>query len=341
MPPPAISAVVVNYRRPDILGTCLASLGEALGRVAEPTELVVIDNASGDESCDVVRRVAPDAQLLVMDRNLGFAAVSKGIAASTGEWVLFVNNDVEMDPEAARLMLEAGRSDARIGSVAAQMRFANRPDTINSAGIGIDCLGIAFDRLLGEPLSASEPEPTEVFGASGGAALYRREMLDDIGGFDESYFFVLEDADVAWRARMRGWRCMYVPGAVVTHHHGATMPHGSSTKYFQVGLNRVRTLAKNAEARHLLRHGPAMIGYDIAYVTFAAATDRTLAPLRGRLKGLRQWRRYRRAGADLRAPVDLAPTRGLRAALGRRAVWHGNSTALRSNGASAREEVVS
>ena len=334
MPAPAISAIVVNYRRPEILGTCLASLRTALARVDAETELVVVDNASGDSSCQVVEEVAPDARLLVMPENLGFAAVSKGIEASAGEWVLLVNNDVETEPDAVRELLVAARSASDVGSVAAQMRFASDRDTINSAGIGIDMLGVAFDRLLGQPASSSEPEPVEVFGASGGAALYRRAMLEDIGGFDDTYFFVLEDADVAWRAQMRGWRCIYVPKAVVHHHHGATMPHGSSRKYFQVGLNRVRTLAKNADSAQLRRHGLAMIGYDMAYVAFAAVKDRTLAPLRGRVKGLAQWRTYRRAGAAHRAPVELAPPRGLREALGRRAAWEGSSTALRSNGSS-------
>ena len=336
MQSPAISAVVVNYRRPGILGECLRSLGAALGRVGEPTELIVVDNASGDRSADVVREVAPDARLLVMPENLGFAAVSRGIEASTGEWVLLVNNDVVAEPDAVRGLLQAARSHDRVGSVAAQMRFAGGREEINSAGIGVDRLGIAFDRLLGEPYSASEAEPVEVFGASGGAALYRRAMLDDIGGFDDSYFFVLEDVDVAWRAQMRGWKCVYVPDAVVHHHHGATMAHGSSLKYFQVGRNRVRTLAKNADSTLLRRHGLAMIGYDIAYVVFAAVTDRTLAPLRGRLTGVREWRAYRRAGASMRAPVELTPPRGLRAALGRRSAWQGTSAALRNdNGASA------
>ena len=101
-------------------------------------------------------------------------------------------------------MLDAARSRPRIGSVAAQMRFANGRDTINSAGIGVDRLGIAFDRLLGQPVAASEDETIEVFGACGGAALYRRAMLEEIGGFDESYFFALDDADVAWRAADEG-----------------------------------------------------------------------------------------------------------------------------------------
>ena len=338
---PEISAIVVNYRRPDILGACLGSLDAALARTGEQTEVVVVDNASGDESCDLVRTIAPHAKLLEMPDNLGFpTAVSKGIQASTGTWVLLINNDVEVEPDSIKHMLDAARSRPRIGSVAAQMRFANGRDTINSAGIGVDRLGIAFDRLLGQPVAASEDETIEVFGACGGAALYRREMLEEIGGFDESYFFALDDADVAWRQQMKGWPCLYVPAAVVHHHHGATIGHGSSLKYFHVGLNRVRTVAKNADSGQLRRHGLSMIGYDVAYVAYVAITDKTLAPLRGRLKGLREWRGYRRAGATGRGPVELASTRGLRAALDRRSAWQGVSDALHSNGGPPRAAAV-
>src|SRR5207237_2900628 len=142
--------------------------------------------------------------------------------------------------------------------------------------------------------------------AGGGAARHRTRMLDEVGGMDETYFFALEDADLAWRARMHGWHCMYAPGAVAHHRHGATTAHGSDLKYFHVGLNRVRTLAKNADRGLLLRYGLGIVAYDAAYVAFVGITDRTLAPLRGRLRGLREWRAYRRAGSN-RQPVELAP----------------------------------
>src|SRR5436305_864783 len=121
-------------------------------------------------------------------------------------------------------------------------------------------------------------------------------LREAVGGMDEPFFFALDDADLAWRARMRGWRAVYAPGAVVYHHHGATTPHGSDQKYFHVGLNRVRMLAKNADTAQLKRYGPAIVGYDLAYSAYAAATDRTLAPLRGSLQGLRACRAYRRPG---------------------------------------------
>ena len=108
-----------------------------------------------------------------------------------------------------------------------QMRFADRPEIVNSAGIGVDVLGVAFDRFLGEPTDGPASEPAEVFGACAGAALFRRAMLDEIGGFDSGIFLYLEDVDVAWRARMAGWRAVYVPDAVVWHAHSATAKHGS------------------------------------------------------------------------------------------------------------------
>ncbi|HKP89456.1 MAG TPA: glycosyltransferase family 2 protein, partial [Thermoleophilaceae bacterium] len=305
MPAPRLSAIVVNYRRPEMTCACLAALREALAVLGEPTEVVVVDNGSGDGSGDAIRAAAPDALVVELPENVGFpTGASEGIRRSRGEWVMLVNNDVIVEPDAVSAMLAAAGDRDDVGSVAAQMRFADDAGTINSAGIGVDRLGIAFDRLLGAPPSASETEPVEVFGACGGAALHRRRMLDDVGGMDESYFFALDDADLSWRAQMRGWRCVYAPGAIVHHHHGATTAHGSDLKYFHVGLNRVRTLAKNADRRLLARYGAAMVAYDLGYVVYAGVTDRTLAPLRGRLRGLREWRRYRRAGAG-RRPVEL------------------------------------
>jgi GT2 family glycosyltransferase len=327
MAPPHVSAVVVSYRRPEMTRACLTALAAALARIEAPSEVVVVDNGSGDDSCEVIRRTAPDATLVELPRNTGFTpAASEGVRRSDGAWVLLVNNDVIVEPDAVAELLAAGESADDVGSVAAQMRFASDPDVINSAGIGVDRLGIPYDRLLGSPVSASERQPLEVFGACGGAALHRRRMLEDVGGMDETYFFALEDVDLAWRARMRGWRCLYAPDAVVHHQHGATTAHGSELKYFHVGLNRVRTLAKNADRRLLRRYGLRMLVYDAAYVAFAGVTDRTLAPLRGRLKGLREWRSYRDAGSG-RRPVELARVGGLRAALERRAVWTRHSAA--------------
>jgi GT2 family glycosyltransferase/glycosyltransferase involved in cell wall biosynthesis len=315
----AVSTIIVNHERRDLLSMCLESLEIALRAVDEDTELIVVDNGSKDGSAELVRERFPDVRVVELDRNEGFAGgVARGVAEARGEWIAVFNNDTTVEPDAIALMLDAGRLHPRVASVAAQMRFADRREVLNSAGLELDRLGVAADRLVGTPLSElSESEPYEVFGATGGAALFRREMLDQVGGFDQSFFAYFEDADLAWRARLHAWRALYAPRAVVYHHHSATAQHGSPTKLYLVGRNRIRTLAKNASNGMLVLNAPWILAYDAAYVVYASLSGRTLAALRGRLDGLREWRTYRRTGAAHRRPLSLRRPLGFRRALQR------------------------
>jgi GT2 family glycosyltransferase len=300
-----VSAIVVTHRGGPLLAACLAALRTALERVDGETELLVVDNAAGVTGSDV----------LSLSENLGFAGgVAYGIEHSSGEWVLLVNDDAEVEPDAVTSLLAAAEwaasdvaapTSAAVGTVTGQVRFHSRRAVINTAGLELDCLGVAWDRLAGAPATDGGPVE-EVFGASACVVLYRRSMLDAVGGFDASFFAFGEDADVAWRARMAGWRALYAPESVAYHHGSATAREASAPKYFLVGRNRMRLLAKNAMTGQLLRWGWAMLLYDLAYVLFVALTDRTVAPLRGRLAGLREWRAYRRTGAPTRRPVGLA-----------------------------------
>jgi GT2 family glycosyltransferase/glycosyltransferase involved in cell wall biosynthesis len=315
----AVSTIIVNHERRKLLRMCLQSLDVALKAVDEETEVIVVDNGSRDGSVELVRERFPEVKLISLERNEGFAGgIARGIAESRGEWIAVFNNDTTVEPDAVALMLEAGRRDQRVGSVAAQMRFADRRAVLNSAGLELDRLGIAADRLVGDRVSGHpEREPYEVFGATGGAAIFRRAMLDQVGGFDETFFAFFEDADLAWRAQAHGWRALYAPRALVYHHHSATAQHGSPAKLYLVGRNRVRTLAKNASTEMLLLNGPWMIAYDTAYVVFTSVAGRTLAPLRGRMAGLREWRTYRHGGRPYRRSVRLRKPLGFRRALQR------------------------
>jgi GT2 family glycosyltransferase len=267
-------------------------------------------------------------KLIALPENRGYpAAVNAGIAASRGTWVLTLNNDTTVDPELFGQLLETVRSRPDIGIAAAQQRFSSDHSIIYSAGTVLDGRAHASDRLMGAPASASESEPIEVFGACGAAALYRRSMLAELGGFDERFAFGLEDVDVAWRAQMCGWRCLYVPGAIVYHDLGGTIAHGSELRLYQAGRNRLLLIAKNLHTRQLLRLLPRILWFDIAYVGYACLRFRTLAPLRGRVAGIREWRTARAAGAAGRTPVELAPPQPLRAALGRRRSWDRAQTA--------------
>jgi GT2 family glycosyltransferase len=119
---------------------------------------------------------------------------------------------------------------------------------------------------------------------------------------------------------MAGWRSVYAPRAVGYHHHSVVLGHASSAKYYLVGRNRVRMLAKNATTARLRRRALEMVVYDCAYVLYAGVRDRTLAPLRGRVRGLIEWRSYRAAGPP-RREVGLSPRQGLRGALARNRVY--------------------
>jgi GT2 family glycosyltransferase len=297
-----LSAIVVAFGKEELREACLASLEAGLTRVDGETELIVVVNDVGD--------------------NLGFAGgVAVGLARARGEWIALVNDDCTLEPGALAALLAAAEGRPEVGSVAAQVRFAGDEGTINSAGIEIDELGVARERRLGEPVAAIDAEAVEVFGASATLALYRRAMLDAVGGLDVSFFAYLEDADLAWRARMAGWTCLLAPGAIGVHHHSATLGHGSKAKHLHVGRNRVRMLAKNASGRQLRRKLPAIVAYDLLYVAGAAAADRTLAPLVGRLQGVGDWRAYRRAGRSERREIELSRAPGVRAARRRGRVY--------------------
>jgi len=309
-----VSAIVVTQRGGPLLEACLRALTAALSPL--DAEILVVDNSEGGVAAAIgaaIRDAGPSAgrlRVLPQGRNLGFAGgVVAGLDAAAGEWILLVNDDAELEPGGAVALLGVAGGPAEVGMACGQVRFHARRDTINTAGLVVDRLGVAYDRFAGAPAIDGGPVE-EVFGASACVALYRRAMLDAIGGFDASFFAFGEDADVAWRARAAGWSCLYVPASVAYHHGSATAGDASRRKYFLVGRNRMRLLAKNATGGQLARWGWAMALYDLAYVLFVAGSDRTLAPLRGRLAGLREWGRYRRAGAATRGPAPLAAPTG-------------------------------
>lgn len=249
-------------------------------------EVVVVDNGSTDESVEMVRRDFPSTRLIVSPRNLGFAAGNNlGIRQSTAPFVVTLNNDTEPRPDWLHELLAPALSDASVGMVASKMVFASRPGVINSAGIALDRAGIAWDRLGGEP-DTEHSAVQEVFGPCAGAALYRRSMLEQIGLFDEDFFAYLEDVDLAWRARLAGWRCCYAPGAVVSHVHSATGVEGSPFKSYHLGRNKLWCIAKNYPSPQILWWLPIIAAYDLAAVGYGVFKRRDLAALRGRLAGL-------------------------------------------------------
>jgi GT2 family glycosyltransferase len=220
-----VSVILITWNSAEWLGACLGSVA---AQNHEPLELIVVDNASSDASREIVREVSPDVSLIRNDANRGFsAAVNRGIGESRGEFVLLLNPDARMEPDyVSRLVRALEDAGERYGSATGTLFRGSGPEIeatplIDSRGIRMTRSGRHFDIDAGKRAERPSGEPREVFGVSGAVALHRRALLDDVAiegeVLDEDFFTYREDADLAWRARLFGWRALYVPQAVAYH----------------------------------------------------------------------------------------------------------------------------
>jgi len=158
---------------------------------------------------------------------------------------------------------------------------------VESAGVVVDRAGIAWGLDSGNLDDNTVTSPLPIFGASGGAALYRRLMLLEIGLFDADFFVYLEDADVAWRGQWAGWKCVYVPDAVVYHAHSATIKEGSPFKTRLLGRNKIWLIGKNYPFPQLVWYLPLILVYELMSIGYSLLTGSGLYALQGRFEGLR------------------------------------------------------
>jgi GT2 family glycosyltransferase len=277
-----VAVVIPSWNGRSLLETCLPALMKS---TMATNLVVVVDNGSTDGTADWLLQNYPEVRLIRNEHNMGFAAaVNQGIVATQTEWVALLNNDALAEPDWLGRLLETAVSDARIGAVASRMMFRDNTRFVSSAGIRMDASGGAWDLLLGE--SSWPTAPIEVFGASAGACLYRRRMLQDIGLFDEAFFAYLEDVDLAWRARLRGWKTVLNPHAVVYHAVSATGVEGSPFKRYYLARNKWRVIVKNFPLQLLLRN-MFLIGIYDALSIAKSILGRDGSALRGRLDALR------------------------------------------------------
>jgi GT2 family glycosyltransferase len=247
-----ISVVVLNWNGKKHLEVCFEALrAQTFGEF----NVFLVDNASTDGSVEFVREKFPEVNLIVLEENMGFAGgVNAGIRGSDGDFIALLNNDTRVVPGWLEALYNGIVKDEKIGFCASKMIFYYTPDVINSAGDGYRVDGIPFSRGIGEKDTGQYEKEEYVFGACAGAALYSRKMLEDIGLFDEDYFESMEDVDLSFRAQLAGYRCLYVPEAVVCHVHMATVGQFRAEHFRNCQRNRVRTLIKNMPAGLLFRH---------------------------------------------------------------------------------------
>jgi GT2 family glycosyltransferase len=278
-----VAIVIVNWNGAGLLPACLDALQ---GQARQADEIIVVDNGSTDGSIGLLTARYPDVRVLPLGRNLGLAGgTNAGILASDAEIVIALNNDTIAAPGWLETLVAPLEADPALGSTMSTMLFAHAPEWIASAGIAVHRNGVALEDRVGMRFEAGGTALRPIFGPSVGAAAYRRAMLDDVGFFDGDFFMYLEDVDLAWRARLRGWSSLHVPAATIRHIYSASSVQGSPFKSFHLARNRLWSLRKCLPAELARRHASEIVGYDLGACAFAVLT-RDRASLRGRLAGL-------------------------------------------------------
>lgn len=223
---PRVALTIVTFNSERYIAGCLE---HALAQDHQPLSVVLVDNASIDGTIDILKRADPRVRIFYNRENVGFAAgQNQAIAAAPeADWILTLNPDVRLRPNFVSALLSAASNLPEAGSLCGKLIAASpdfevaSPPLLDSTGIYLTPALRHFDRGNRLPDSGQFDRPEYVFGATGAACLYRRRMVDDIAifgeFFDSDFFAYREDADVAWRAQLFGWHCVYAPAAVALH----------------------------------------------------------------------------------------------------------------------------
>lgn len=277
------TVVIPNYNGMAYLQECLNSLSQQ----AYSFDTIVVDNGSQDGSGSFIKENFPEVVLISLPENLGFCrAVNIGIKASKTPYVLLLNNDVKVKEDFVKNLEHALEKRKDYFSMGAKMLSMKEPDRIDDAGDFYCALGWAFARGKGKEEKRYQ-KPGQVFAACGGAAIYRKEILEEIGYFDENHFAYLEDVDIGYRAKIYGYKNGFCPQAVV--YHAGSGFSGSRYNEFKVTLssrNSMYVIGKNMPFFQILLNSPFLLaGILIKWIFFTRKSMGKLY-IQGIMKGI-------------------------------------------------------
>ncbi len=296
---PLLSVIIPNWNGAEHLPGCLESLR---GQSLRDFEVVVPDNGSQDGSLELLAGY-PEARVLALGENRGFTgACNAGLQAAQGRFLVLLNNDTAVDADWLTEVAAAFERHPEVGLVASKMLLFDRRDTFHTAGDYVALDGNPHNRGVWEQDHGQYDREAYVFSACGGSAAYRRTMLDEIGLLDDDFFFSCEDVDLAWRAQLAGWRCLFAPRARVYHKLSAT--GGGTTASFYDGRNRLYLLAKDYPDDLWRLYGRRVMAAQWGVVWAALRAWRgaaARATLRGVMAGLTRWPAMRRKRAAIQS----------------------------------------
>jgi len=279
-----LTIIILNWNGKELLSRCLKALEEQAFR---RFSVIVADNGSADGSVEWVRQEYPQMEVIALSQNLGFSAANNiALKKVCTPYVALLNNDAFVHPLWAEKMIAALESNPEAGFAASKLMFADHPEVIDRAGDGYTLAGTGL--LRGRGKSANDyDKPEWVFGACAAAAVYRTRMLQHIGLFDEDFFLLYEDVDLSFRAQLRGYKCLYVPEAVVFHKSSGSIGHDSPISVYYSHRNLEWVYLQNMPSVLLLKTLPYHIFYDISAFLYFAFTGRIREYLKAKTDAFR------------------------------------------------------
>lgn len=266
---PMVSIVILNYNGRDFVERCLKSV---LNTDYPNFEVIFVDNASTDDSPELVKMIfGCDLRLKIIqnDKNLGFAEGNNiGARVAKGDYIVFLNNDTEVDPNWIEELVKVMESDLTIGVAQSKLRSIGNHRMMDCAGGFIDHYGWSHRRGQGEEDKGQFSKVDEIFYAVGAAMAVRRGILNKVGLFDPNYFIYFEDADLCWRVWLSGHRVVSVPTSIVFHVVRGTMKRQPVRTTFLSCKNNITTLLKNYELRNVAKYLPANLMFICVVATF-------------------------------------------------------------------------
>jgi GT2 family glycosyltransferase len=282
---PRVAAIVVNANGGRHLDETLDSLAR---QTAPPYRTIVVDNASVDGSADGLEQRRPGVEVLRPGRNLGFAAANNlaARAAADCDWIALVNPDAFPEPPWLETLLASAAAHPECRFFGSRLVSAADPEVLDGTGDVLHVSGMAWRRDHGSR-GVVRDEEEEVFSPCAAAALYRRDVFLEVGGFDERFFCYFEDTDLAFRLRLAGHRCLYVDAAVCRHVGSALAGRHSDFTIYHSYRNQVWTFLKNMPLGLLVLYAPQHLIVNVLTVLAYATRGQGRVVLRAKRDAIR------------------------------------------------------
>ena len=238
-----VTVIIPNWNGRELLSQCLTSLRQ---QTYTDFTVCVVDNGSTDGSVEEVKATFPEVHVIALSQNVGFAkAINIGLKGTKGKYVALLNNDTKTDPDWLRFLKVGIESSLSVAGCASKMLNYYDPNFIDGCGDVINIVGQGRARGQGKRDRGQYSNREEVFSVCAGAALYRREIFEKVGFFDEDFFAYFEDLDWSFRAQLAGFKFLYVPDALVYHVHGATANRNKRFRHYLEFRNMTQMIIKD------------------------------------------------------------------------------------------------